>query len=142
MASLAVVLAIDVRRSSRSRSAPAHRASGRRRSSGRRWILVFCQVEADEVARGPRCRRHWIPAHLPMDQARPRERSASFELYECTLPVRALRHSYTLVPDAGGTVVRQRMEYRLKFGPLGKLLDALVVRRKWDAGVRGFFAGL
>jgi ligand-binding SRPBCC domain-containing protein len=72
---------------------------------------------------------------------RPNE-ALSFELYECTLPVRSLRHSYTLVPDAGGTVVRQRMEYRLKFGPLGRLLDALVVRRKWDAGIRGFFSGL
>jgi ligand-binding SRPBCC domain-containing protein len=72
---------------------------------------------------------------------RPNE-ALSFELYECTLPVRALRHTYTLVPDAGGTVVRQRMEYRLKFGPFGRLLDALVVRRKWDAGIRGFFAGL
>jgi ligand-binding SRPBCC domain-containing protein len=66
----------------------------------------------------------------------------SFELYECTLPVRALRHSYTLVPDAGGTIVSQRMEYRLKFGLLGKLLDALVVRKKWDAGIHGFFSGL
>jgi ligand-binding SRPBCC domain-containing protein len=66
----------------------------------------------------------------------------SFELYECTLPVRALRHSYTLVPDAGGTTVSQRMEYRLKFGLLGRLLDALVVRKKWDAGIHGFFSGL
>ena len=56
--------------------------------------------------------------------------------------MRALRHSYTLVSDAGGTVVRQRMEYQLKFGPLGRLLDALVVRRKWNAGIRGFFSGL
>ena len=72
---------------------------------------------------------------------RPNE-AISFELYECTLPVRALRHSYTLVSDGGGTVVRQRMEYELKFGPLGRLLDALVVRRKWNAGIRGFFSGL
>ena len=40
----------------------------------------------------------------------------SFELYECTLPVRRLRHSYTLVRDGDATVVRQRMEYELKFG--------------------------
>src|SRR5437762_6468619 len=66
---------------------------------------------------------------------RPSE-ALSFELYECTLPVRALCHSYTLVPESGGTLVRQRMEYRLKFGPLGKLLDALIVRRKWNAGIR------
>jgi ligand-binding SRPBCC domain-containing protein len=72
---------------------------------------------------------------------RPHE-ALSFELYECTLPVRRLRHSYTLVADGDGTLVRQRMEYQLKFGPLGRLLDAALVRRKWAAGVRGFFAGL
>jgi len=66
----------------------------------------------------------------------------SFELYECTLPVRRLRHSYTLVRDGDATVVRQRMEYELKFGALGKLLDAVVVRRKWNAGIKGFFSGL
>lgn len=68
--------------------------------------------------------------------------SLSFELFECTLPVRRLRHSYTLTPDGPGTVVRQRMEYQLKFGPLGRLMDAVMVRRKWDAGIKGFFDGL
>jgi len=56
--------------------------------------------------------------------------------------VRRLRHSYTLVRDGDATVVRQRMEYELKFGALGKLLDAVVVRRKWNAGIKGFFSGL
>ena len=72
---------------------------------------------------------------------RPNE-ALSFELYECTLPVRRLRHSYTLVWEGDGTLVRQRMEYELKFGPLGKLLDAVIVRRKWIAGIHGFLAGL
>lgn len=66
----------------------------------------------------------------------------AFELYECTLPVRRLKHTYTLVSEGGGTVVRQRMEYELKFGALGRLLDAIVVRRKWNAGVQSFFGGL
>jgi ligand-binding SRPBCC domain-containing protein len=66
----------------------------------------------------------------------------AFELFECTLPVKRLKHSYTLTRDEGGTLIRQRMEYALKFGPVGSLLDALVVRKKWDAGVKGFFAGL
>lgn len=44
--------------------------------------------------------------------------------------------------DGAGTVVRQRMEYELKFGALGRLLDALVVKRKWNAGIRSFFGGL
>jgi len=72
---------------------------------------------------------------------RPNE-ALSFELYECTLPVRRLRHSYTLVREGEGTIVRQRMEYELKFGLLGKLLDAVMVRRKWIAGIKGFLSGL
>src|SRR5690242_3635136 len=40
---------------------------------------------------------------------RPHE-APSFELYECSLPVRRLRHSYTLVREGGATVVGQRME--------------------------------
>jgi ligand-binding SRPBCC domain-containing protein len=66
----------------------------------------------------------------------------SFELVECSLPVRRLKHSYTLTADGAGTLVRQRMEYELKFGPMGKLMDVLMVRKKWDAGIKGFFAGL
>jgi len=70
------------------------------------------------------------------------QRSVAFELFECTLPVRRLTHSYLLSANAGETLVRQRMEYELKFGPVGRLLDAIVVRKKWDAGVRAFFVGL
>jgi ligand-binding SRPBCC domain-containing protein len=72
---------------------------------------------------------------------RPNE-ALSFELYECTLPVRHLRHSYTLEREGNSTVVRQRMVYELTFGPFGKLLDALMVRRKWIAGIKGFLSGL
>jgi ligand-binding SRPBCC domain-containing protein len=72
---------------------------------------------------------------------RPNE-TISFELYECTLPVRRLRHSYALVREGTVTVVRQRMEYELKLGPVGRLLDALMVRRKWTAGIKGFLTGL
>ena len=34
------------------------------------------------------------------------------------------------------------MEYDLKFGLLGRLMDVLAVRRQWDAGGKKFFAGL
>ena len=68
--------------------------------------------------------------------------SLSFELFECTLPVRRLKHRYTLTPDGSGTLVHQTMEYELKFGLVGKLMDTIMVRKKWDAGIKGFFAGL
>lgn len=70
------------------------------------------------------------------------ERAVGFELYECTLPVRRLKHDYVLTSIAGGTRVQQRMEYRLKFGPLGLLMDAAIVRRRWKAGIDGFLRGL
>lgn len=70
------------------------------------------------------------------------ERALEFTLYDCTLPVARLRHYYALRPERGGTRVDQTQEYTLKYGPLGAALDALVVRRKWDAGVKSFFAGL
>jgi ligand-binding SRPBCC domain-containing protein len=69
-------------------------------------------------------------------------RELEFTLYDCTLPVRKLRHHYSLSREQGGTRVDQVQEYTLKFGPLGTLLDAVFVRRKWDAGVKAFFAGL
>lgn len=69
-------------------------------------------------------------------------RSVAFELTECSLPVRRLSHRYSLETDESSTVVRQHMDYRLKFGPLGVVLDRLVVRKKWDAGIRGFLSGL
>jgi len=72
---------------------------------------------------------------------KPRQ-AIAFELLACALPVRRLRHAYTLTPEGGGTLVRQRMEYQLKFGPLGRLMDSLLLRRRWNAGIQGFFAGL
>src|SRR5262245_29485483 len=65
-----------------------------------------------------------------------------FTLYDCTLPVRELRHHYRLIEEKGGTRVEQTQEYTLKFGAMGSVLDALFVRRKWDAGVKSFFLGL
>ncbi len=70
------------------------------------------------------------------------ERELALELYDCTLPVRRLRHHYTLTRDGNGTRVEQLQEYELKYGLFGVLLDVLVVRRKWDGGIKKFFAGL
>lgn len=69
-------------------------------------------------------------------------RELELELHDCSLPVRRLRHHYTLTADGRGTRVEQRQEYELEYGPLGAVLDWLVVRRRWDAGVKRFFVGL
>lgn len=69
-------------------------------------------------------------------------RAFELTLYECTLPVLRLRHHYALREEDGGTRVDQTQEYTLRYGPIGVVLDALVVRRRWDAGIKTFFAGL
>ncbi len=44
--------------------------------------------------------------------------------------------------DGKATVVNQEMNYRLKFGPLGALMDALMMRRKLDRSIREVFENL
>jgi ribosome-associated toxin RatA of RatAB toxin-antitoxin module len=69
-------------------------------------------------------------------------RAIAFELCECSFPVRSLAHRYLLTPENSGTRVEQRMHYELKLGLLGPVLDTLFMRRKWNAGIQAFFAGL
>ncbi len=71
-----------------------------------------------------------------------REVALAFRLFECTLPVKALSYRYRLVEEGDETVVHERMEYALKFGPLGKALDRLVMRRKWSAGINASLSAL
>ncbi len=78
------------------------------------------------------------------------EEALAFELVTCSLPVNHLSHAYTLNhsgdrvgPDRDAqTVVTQVMTYELKYGPAGRALDALLVRRRWDRGIKGFLRGL
>lgn len=69
-------------------------------------------------------------------------RLLDLELTACSFPVRSLQHRYTLEAIEGGTVVRQVQTYEMKWGLLGRLLDAVMIRRTWDAGVKSFLVGL
>jgi len=83
--------------------------------------------------------RHWFKEELTVcEPAGP----LAFELTECNFPIKALRHSYAFEPGDGQTEVTQVMEYEVKYGALGKLMDRLVLRRQFDAGVTKFLAGL
>lgn len=42
-------------------------------------------------------------------------------------------HTHTFEPAGDGTLVRDRVVYRLPFGPIGSLVHALVVRRQLEA---------
>ena len=65
-----------------------------------------------------------------------------FAVVECNLPTTGLTHTYTLRPTAKGTEIAQVMAYDMRFGPLGAVLNALMLRRKSDQQIKGFLDGL
>lgn len=65
-----------------------------------------------------------------------------FELTACSFPVQQLKHSYSFEKIGQRVRVRQTMQYKVKYGWLGKILDALVIRRQTDIGIKQFFSGL
>ena len=44
-------------------------------------------------------------------------------------PFAEFRHTHEFLPAEGGTLMRDPLEFRSPFGPLGRLVDALVMRR-------------
>ena len=65
----------------------------------------------------------------------------TYQLTECSFPIERLKHSYTFEKIGNQTKVRQVMEYTVKFGLLGKLLDTLMIRKQSDTGIKKFLTG-
>lgn len=66
----------------------------------------------------------------------------TYQLTDCSFPIKGLKHSYTFEKVGNQVTVKQLMEYTVKFGLLGKLLDSIMIRKQSDAGIKKFFAGL
>ena len=66
----------------------------------------------------------------------------TYELTACSFPIQQLRHSYTLENSGSEVRVKQIMQYKIKYGPIGELLDTLVLRKQSDSGIKKFLAGL
>lgn len=66
----------------------------------------------------------------------------TYLLTDCSFPIKDLKHSYTFEKAGNQIKVQQVMEYTVKFGLLGKLLDSLMIRKQSDAGIKKFFVGL
>jgi len=64
------------------------------------------------------------------------------EIIESSFPMRYTRWKTYLTKDGFGTRVIQDLEYEVKFGLLGKLLDVLFMRRKYGTVLAGIFNGL
>ena len=66
----------------------------------------------------------------------------TYQLTDCSFPIKGLQHSYSFEKVGSQTKVKQVMEYTVKFGLLGKLLDTLMIRKQSDSGIKKFFGGL
>jgi ribosome-associated toxin RatA of RatAB toxin-antitoxin module len=66
----------------------------------------------------------------------------TYALTACSFPVHQLKHTYSFQSLENQIKVKQVMEYQVKFGFLGRVLDLLMIRKQSDAGIKKFFNGL
>lgn len=69
-------------------------------------------------------------------------RAVGPELESHDWPIDFMRWVTRVEPHGGGTRITQSLEYQVKFGPFGWLLDRLVMKRKLSATLDGVFASL
>jgi len=83
--------------------------------------------------------KHWFKEKMTV--CKPNE-ALTYELTDCNFPIEGLQHSYRFEHIGNQTKVSQEMEYEVKWGLLGKLMDTLMLRKQTDSGIKKFFAGL
>jgi hypothetical protein len=69
-------------------------------------------------------------------------RTLGLEVSESDWPIHFMRWVTRVEPKGGGTRITQELEYRVKFGPVGWLLDRLAMERKLRATLDGIFESL
>ena len=66
----------------------------------------------------------------------------TFRIVGSNMPFDRADIAFRLHPDGSGTRVTVSPDYAMKFGPLGKLMDALMVRRMYRKGMGELLDGL
>lgn len=69
-------------------------------------------------------------------------RAIGLEVAASKWPVVFMKWKTELQGEGKGTVVSQELSYKMKFGPLGAPMDALMMRRKMDKGIAEIFDNL
>jgi hypothetical protein len=69
-------------------------------------------------------------------------RAVGLEVTESDWPIHFMRWVTRLESAGATTRITQSLEYKLKFGPVGWLLDGLVMKRKLTSALDGVFASL
>jgi hypothetical protein len=60
-------------------------------------------------------------------------KAVGLEVAASDWPIQFMRWVTRIEPTAGGSLITQKLEYAMKLGPLGWLMDRLVMRRKLSA---------
>lgn len=67
-----------------------------------------------------------------------------FDVHRAPWPMKNVKETWTMSVEGNGVLVTTRVDYEMAFGPMGTLLDALLVRfvvmREMRSGVRGLKA--
>jgi carbon monoxide dehydrogenase subunit G len=69
-------------------------------------------------------------------------RAIGLEVSASEWPIVFMKWRTELEGEGKSTRVRQEINYKVKFGPLGALMDALMMRRKLDKGISEIFESL
>jgi hypothetical protein len=94
---------------------------------------VGAERECDLVPKGKVVERviHWEDG-----------RAVGLEIVESDWPITFMRWVTRIDPAGNGARVTQKLEYKVKFGPLGMLLDAVVMRRNIERAVGAALEGM
>lgn len=71
------------------------------------------------------------------------EQKLSLEVFDTSMPIKTAAASFALVPlKSGGTRVTMTMDYVVKYGPLGAIMDAVMMRRMMTGSLNRLLASL
>ena len=65
-----------------------------------------------------------------------------YQLTDCSFPIKSLKHTYSFQMIGNQTKVQQVMEYTVKFGFLGLLMDKMMIGKQFNSGINKFLIGL
>lgn len=65
-----------------------------------------------------------------------------YQLTDCSFPIKGLKHTYSFEIIGNQTKVQQVMEYTVKFGLTGLLLDKIMIGKQFNSGINLFLNGL
>jgi ribosome-associated toxin RatA of RatAB toxin-antitoxin module len=65
-----------------------------------------------------------------------------YQLTDCSFPIKGLKHTYSFQKKGNQTKVQQVMEYTVKFGFFGLLMDKMKIAKQFNSGINKFLNGL